>query len=100
MNEAVSCHTTWLTPRCTAAGYLEEEEDVEEEGLAEDMRESQRQRMLGGRGRWGAAMALCREGRQHSGALGLCCSRAGPSSVPSACEKVDDTLPPFLCMVA
>lgn len=36
---------------CPSSGYLEEDEDVEEEGLAEDLQETQRQRMLGGRGR-------------------------------------------------
>lgn len=37
-------------PPLPYADYLEEDEDMEEEGMAEDMQESQRQRMLAGRG--------------------------------------------------
>ncbi|KAL4426799.1 hypothetical protein ABPG77_006585 [Micractinium sp. CCAP 211/92] len=37
-------------PQQLNADYLEEEEDLDEEGMAEDMQEAQRQRMLAGRG--------------------------------------------------
>lgn len=57
------------TSNLAPAGYLEEDEDVEEEGLAEDMREAQRQRMLGGRGR---CACLCSQKGLRSAPCAAC----------------------------
>lgn len=35
------------SPLCAPSGYLEEDEELDEEGLAEELQDSQRQRMLG-----------------------------------------------------
>ncbi|KAL4430964.1 hypothetical protein ABPG75_006220 [Micractinium tetrahymenae] len=58
-------------PQQLNADYLEEDEELEEEGLAEDMQDAQRQRMLagrGGRGRYDDEEAAARLAAAKSGA--------------------------------
>ena len=59
------------------ADYLEEDEDLDEEGMAEDMQDVQRQRMLGGRGR-----AAYDEDEEEERAARLAAAKAGSGAVP------------------
>lgn len=68
--------TNPLNPSCLLPGYLEEDEELDEEGLGEDLQETQRQRMLGGR------RPAFDEAEEEARAARLAAAKAGGGAAP------------------